>query len=147
MRIFFKRDNSRVKNPEYFKKNIFIIFSPRTVTVETESCCKIDTNITLILPKKAKAFIISKYRGDDINEINGETQRLWIEILNKSYCEDLKIDKNNILGFAVVEPENLSFKNETQNSKKKKEKHNTENVGKLDQKEQNKEEGFLIVMI
>ena len=146
MRIFFKRDNSRVKNPEYFKKNIFIIFSPRTVTVETESCCKIDTNITLILPKKAKAFIISKYRGDDINEINGETQRLWIEILNKSYCEDLKIDKNNILGFAVVEPENLSFKNETQNSKKK-EKHNTENVGKLDQKEQNKEEGFLIVMI
>ena len=71
---------------------------------------------------------------------------MWIEILNKSYCEDLKIDKNNILGFAVVEPENLRFKNETQNSKKK-EKHNTENVGKLDQKEQNKEEGFLIYMI
>ena len=32
-------------------------------------------------------------------------------------------------------------------TQKKKEKHNTENVGKLDQKEQNKEEDFLIVMI
>ena len=81
---------------------------------------KIDTNITLILPKKAKAFITSKFRGDEIYEINNETQRLWIEILNNSYQENLKIARNSVLGFIVIEPDNLKHKHETQNTIKRK---------------------------
>ena len=66
----------RVKKTEHLKKNIFIIDSPRTVTVEAATCNKIDTNITLIFPKKARVFITSKFRGIEIYEINNETQRL-----------------------------------------------------------------------
>ena len=65
-------------------------------------------------------FFISKFRGDEIFEVNGETQSLWIEILNKSYNEHIKINKNSILGFVVIEPEYLSSKHETTKEKKKK---------------------------
>ena len=52
MEVIFKRDNPRVRKPQHLQKNIFIIYSPRTVTVETASCKKIDTDIILTLPKK-----------------------------------------------------------------------------------------------
>ena len=38
--------------------------------------------------------VTSKFRGDEIFEVNGETQRLWIEILNKFYNKPIKILKN-----------------------------------------------------
>ena len=44
---------------------------------------------------------------------------MWIEILKKSYAEDLKIKKNTVVGFIVIEPENLSQKHKTPKSKKK----------------------------
>ena len=70
MGIIFKRENAKVKKPEHIKiKKIFIIFSLWTVTVETAICSKIDTNITLILPKKAKAFNTSKFMRDEIYQI------------------------------------------------------------------------------
>ena len=68
-----------------------------------------DINITLNLPKKAKAFLTSSFRGREILEINDAKTRLWIEILNTSYTEELKITRNNTLGFLVIEPENLSL--------------------------------------
>ena len=89
--------------------------------METATCSKIDKNISLILPKKAKAFCTLKFMGDEIYQIKTKKERLWIEILNKSYEEDLKIkNKNSILGFLVTEPENLNFKHETKSDKKKK---------------------------
>ena len=94
MGIIFTRGNAKVRRPEHLKKSIFIIYSPRTVTVEPATCSKIDTDIVLIIQKNAKAFVTSKFRGDEIFEVNGETQRLWIEILNKSYNEPIKILKN-----------------------------------------------------
>ena len=78
-----------------------------------------DINITLNLPKKAKAFLTSSFRGREILEINDAKTRLWIEILNTSYTEELKITRNNILRFLVIEPENLSFKYVTKNKIKK----------------------------
>ena len=90
MVIIFKRDNVRVKKPEHLQKNIFIICSPRTVTVKPATCIKIDAGITLILPKLAKAFIISKFRRDEIFEIHQETEQLCIEILSKSYRKNFK---------------------------------------------------------
>ena len=71
------------------------------------------------MKKNAKAFVTSKFGGDEIFEINGETQHLWMEILNKSYNEPIKINKNIFLGFVVIEPEYLSFKHETTKAKKK----------------------------
>ena len=104
-----------MKKPWHLKKNICVIYSPRTVTVEPATCSKIDTEIVLILQRNAKPF-----RRNQIFEINGETQRLWIKILNKSYNEPIKISKNTVLGFIVIEPEFLSYKHETANAKTKK---------------------------
>ena len=120
MEIVFERDNSKVKKPIHLKKkNIFIIYSHRTVTVETAGCTNVDTNIILKLPKKAKVFLTSSFRGHEIFEINNEKTRLWMEVLNTSYTEDLKITRNGVLGFLVIEPENLCFKYATKKKTKK----------------------------
>ena len=100
MEVIFERDNQRVKKPQHLQNNIFIIYSPKTVTVETANCVKIDTGIILNLPKKAKAFITSKLREHEIYKINNEKRRLWIEVLNTSYTEDLKIKKNQHTWFS-----------------------------------------------
>ena len=63
MEVIFERDNQGVKKPQHLQKNIFIIYSPRTVTVETANCVKIDTNITLNLPKKQKHFLHQNSEG------------------------------------------------------------------------------------
>ena len=33
------------------------------------------------------------FRGDEINKFNSEQQRLWVELLNKSYEETVEIQK------------------------------------------------------
>ena len=119
MEVIFERDNRRVKKPKHLQKNILIIYSPRTVTIETASCTKIDTNIILKLPKQAKAFVARKFRGLEIYEINNEKKHLWIEASNTSYTEELKINKNNILGFLVIEPKNIKFKHVTKKKVKR----------------------------
>ena len=81
---------------------------------------KLDTEIVVFLPKNSKGFVTSMFRGDEINEICGEKQHLWIEILNKSFEETVKIKKKNQpLGFLVVQTEHLKFKYETGKKKKK----------------------------
>ena len=102
MEVIFERDNQGVKKPQHLQKNIFIIYSPRTVTVETANCVEIDTNIILNLPKKAKAFLTSKFRGHEICEINNGKRRLWLKVLNTSYTEDLKIKKTAYLVFLLL---------------------------------------------
>ena len=119
MEVIFERDNRRVKKPKHLQKNILIIYSPRTVTIETASCTKIDTNIILKLPKQAKAFVARKFRGLEICEINNEKKHLWIEASNTSYTEELKINKNNILGFLVIKPKNIKFKHVTKKKVKR----------------------------
>ena len=110
METAFEVDGPEIKKPYNLKNIFFIIYLPRTITINTASSIKIDTNNILYLPKKAKAFITSKFRGQEIYEINKEKNRLWIEILNTSYTENFKTKKKTPLGFLVTEPENLKFK-------------------------------------
>ena len=70
METVFKIDGPGIKKPLHLKNNVFISYSPRILTTETASCIKIDANIILHLPKKAKTFITSKFRGQEIYEIN-----------------------------------------------------------------------------
>ena len=51
----------------------------------------------------------------------------------------MKINKNSVLGFIVIEPECLSFKHER--TKEKKGKDTTENVELLDKNENDNKEG------
>ena len=71
------------QGPETFEKKSFIIYSSRTVKIETAASIKIDTELILLLPQNSKGFITSIFGGDEINEFCTEKQRLWIEILNK----------------------------------------------------------------
>ena len=53
METVFELDGSRIKKPYHLKNNVFIIYLPRTVTIEPANNINIDTNIILDLPEKA----------------------------------------------------------------------------------------------
>ena len=78
--------------------------------------------IIVLLPKNWKGFVTSVFRGEKISEFNGEQQRLWAEILSKSYEDTVKIKKNSPLGFVVIEPKHLKFKHEAETTMNKKKK-------------------------
>ena len=133
-----------MKKPKHLRKNIFILYSARAVTVEQATCSKIDTNITLILPKNSNGFVTSKFREEEIFEVVVETQRLWIEILNKSYIEHIQIKKCPPLGFIVIEPDNLDFKHETKKTKnKRKSKRQHKKLWTVGSKRKRQRGGFL----
>ena len=93
MEIILKRSQANVKKPRHFQRNVFILYSPRTVKIEPATWKRIDTEIIVFLPKNSKGFVTSVFRGDEIIEFNGEQQSLWVEILNKSYEETIEIKK------------------------------------------------------
>ena len=98
MENIFKRSQAKIKKPKHLKKNVFVVYSPRTVKIEPATSTKIDTEIIVLLPKDSQGFITSIFRENKINEFSSNQQRLWVEILNKSYEESLEIKKNNPLG-------------------------------------------------
>ena len=67
-------------------------------------------NLILSLPQNSKGFVTPIPLGDEISEFNTDKKRLWVEILNKSIEEPIKIKKNQPLGLIVIEPEHLKFK-------------------------------------
>ena len=119
MEIILKKSSWGVKDPKHLKKDIFIIYSPTTVKIDLATNIKIDTELVLLLPRNLKGLITSIFRPDKINEFCSEKQRLQIEILNKSFEETVEIKRNKPLGFLVIEPENLKFRYETTNKKRK----------------------------
>ena len=121
-KITFVKDNKRVKNPRHLQRNVFMLYSPRQLKIELVRCRKIDTEVTAFLPTNSKAFLTSKFRRDEINELFHGKHRVWIEIINKSFDDHIKIKKGQPLGFLVVEPENLNFQHVLSKEKTKKEK-------------------------
>ena len=120
----FKKDNVRIKNPKHIQRNVFVLYSPHKTKIELATCIKIDTEATGMLPRESKGFVTSKFRSDKINELFNGKHRLWVEILNKSFENYIKIKKGQPLGFLDVEPENSKFqnvptKNKTNNKEKK----------------------------
>ena len=51
----------------------------------------------------------SKFKGQEIFKIDKKKSILWIEILNESYFDELKIKNKTPIGFLVIEPENLEL--------------------------------------
>ena len=51
MEIFFKKSSGRIKELKHIKRNVFIIYSPRTVKIEPALSIKIDTELVLLLPR------------------------------------------------------------------------------------------------
>ena len=108
MDIFFELDGLGVKKSCYLRKNVFVIYSPKAVTIDPANSIKLDT-VILHLPEKAEAYVTSKFKGHEIFKIDKKKSRLWIEILNESYFDELKIKIKTPIGFPVIKPENSKF--------------------------------------
>ena len=119
MEIIFKRAYSRAKKLHHIDKNIFALYAPRGVNIEPATSYKIDTEIIVLLPNNSRRLVTSKFRGDEIHKFNAKKERLWVEILNKSYENNLILKKDSIIGFVVIEPEHLPHKHATKITKKK----------------------------
>ena len=105
----FEKDSETVKNLRYLLRNVFLFYLLRKFKIEPATHTKIDTEITAILPTKLKGFLIWKLRSDKINELFHGKHRSWLQILNKSFEDDIEIKKGQRLGFFVVELGNLKF--------------------------------------
>ena len=107
---FFKKDTSAIKNSKHMKRNVFVIYSPRHIKIEPENFRRTGTEISVFLPQKSNGFIRSRLNGDELKELFHGEHHLWIEILNRSFVDNIAVKRNKPLGFLVVEPENLNFK-------------------------------------
>ena len=91
--------NEKLKQPKQFEGNIFTVYSPK--------------KLMLTLPEESKAFLTTKFTGQHIQNITRPVkQRLWITLLNKSYFEKYTIDKGDVVGYLVFEPDNLKVQRE-----------------------------------
>ena len=92
-----------------WKKNVFIIYSPKHIKVELGSYRRIDIEVAVFLPPNSNGFITSRFNGDELKEVFEGKHHLWIEILNRSFEDYIVVKENKPLGFLVIEPENVKF--------------------------------------
>ena len=117
-------NNFNLKKPKKSEKNIFMIYSPRKATIERADTLTIDAELSIKLPENSRAFLVTKFEGQDIVKIIGPNKkRLWITLLNESYFNKYQIKKGDVIGYLVIEPENLKVhyeaKEKQPNRKKK----------------------------
>ena len=120
-KIMFERQQD-IKKSKALRKEYFLLHSLRNITIEPESNKKIDTKTTAFLPRNSKGYITSKFRTNEINEVFYGRSCLWLEILNKSFEDNIEIKNRAPIGFTVIEPENLKFHYVSLKAKAKKEK-------------------------
>ena len=107
-------DNIKLKKPKRSKNNIFQIYSPKNACIECADTLAIDTELIIKLPENSKAYLATKFEGQKIETIIGsKKQRLWLTLLNESYFEKYTIKKRDIIGYLVIEPEDLKVHHET----------------------------------
>lgn len=95
--------------PKRYEKNIFTVFSQKRLTIEAADTETIDTELTIELPEKCTTFLATKFEGQDIQKFIGPCRkRLWLTLLNQSYSEDYQIKKGDIIGYLVIERDNLN---------------------------------------
>ena len=66
MEIIILKNLLQASRSKHLKKNIFIVYCPRSVRIELATSMKIDTEMTIFLPKNSKGFVRSIFRGDKI---------------------------------------------------------------------------------
>ena len=60
--------------------------------------------------KKMVAMVPTKFEGQEILKIICPTntkKRLWITLLNESYLDKYYINKGEVIGYLVIEPDNI----------------------------------------
>ena len=107
---YHKNLNLNLKKPKKNDKNIFTIYSPKKVIIEEADTLLIDTKISIKLPENSTEFLATKFEGQEILKIIGPThtkKRLWITLLNESYLRKYQIDKGDVIGYLIIEPNNI----------------------------------------
>ena len=103
-------ENFNLKKPKKNEKNIFTIYSPKKGTIEKADTLTIDTELSIKLTENSTAFVATKFEGLEIQKIIGPNsckKILWITLLNESYFSEYQINKEDVIGYLVIEPENI----------------------------------------
>ena len=115
-----------LKKPQKNEKNVFTIYLPKKATIENADTLSLDTELLIKLPENSSAFVATKFEGQEILKIIGSTstkKRLWITLLNESYLQKYQINKGDVIGYLIIEPENIKThyeaKEKTSRQKKK----------------------------
>ena len=106
LRIISEKFN--LKKPQKNEKNIFTIYSPKKATIEKTDKLSIDTELSIKLPENSLAFVATKFKGQEILKIIGPTstkKRLWITLLNESYLQKYQINRGDVIGCLIIEPD------------------------------------------
>ena len=94
----FIRDSKNVKKPLHLKNGVFLIYAPRQLKFSPMQFERYDPEVTVILPKNSCVYFTSKFKADEIEQVCGDTQRIWIGILNRSLTEEIVIKKSRKFG-------------------------------------------------
>ena len=108
VRIISEKYN--LKKPQKNEKNIFTLYSPKKAIIEKADTLSIDTELSIKLPENSSAFVVTKFEGQEILKIIGPTstkKRLWITLLNESYLNKYHINKGDVIGYLIIEPDNI----------------------------------------
>ena len=103
-------EDFKLKQPKKSKKNIFTIYSPKKETIEKADTLAINTGLSIKVPESINVFLATKFEGQEIIKIIGPTttrKRLWITLLNESYFEKYTINKGDVIGYLIIEPEDI----------------------------------------
>ena len=76
----FEKDSRTVKNPKHLQNE------------------KIDTEVTALLPNNCRGYITSKFKTDEINKLFHGKHCLWLEMLNKSFEDNIETKKGQPIG-------------------------------------------------
>ena len=108
VRIISEKIN--LKKTQKNKNNIFTIYSSKKAIIEKVDTLSIDTELLIKLPENSSAFVATKFQGQDILKIIGPTspkKRLWITLLNESYLQKYQINKGDVIGYQIIESDNI----------------------------------------
>ena len=64
-KVILKKDSKSLKKPFHLKRNVFILYAPRNITIEPTEFKRIDLGILAFIPKNGRGFVTSKFRGDE----------------------------------------------------------------------------------
>ena len=106
-----------VKKTFLVKNGVFLIYAPRKLKINPMQFERFDAEITVTLPKHFQGHYTSKFKIDEIEQMCGHEQRVWIEILSRSLTNEVIVKKDKPFGFFVLEPglnkEKINIKHET----------------------------------
>ena len=76
----------------------------------------IDTELSIKPSENSNAVLATKFEGQEIQKTIGPTnakKRLWITLLNEFYFEKCNINKGDVIGYFIIEPDNIKVHNAT----------------------------------